>query len=338
MRPQRRIPALLVMSALSAVLVLSACGGLPDAEAGRTATARDAPAAGEDAADGESIVNCGTAVEVAEPPERILTIKSTATELVLSLGLGDRLVGTAFSDGPLPEGLADEATDVPEVSDGVPGQEAVLELGPDLVFAGWESAFSADGVGERGSLHSFGVSTYVAPAACQGEHRPEHLDFDGVFDDIREAGTLLGAERAADDLVSEQRELLGDLDPIEDDPTALWYSSGTDTPYVGAGSGAPHMMLQEAGFQNIADDVDDTWTSLSWEVIAERDPDVIVLVDAAWNTAEDKIARLESSPVTSQLSAVRDARYLRVPFAASEAGVRNVEAVADLVQQYADLG
>lgn len=327
----RSAPAL-----LAAALLLTACGGgAPGPSAAEDASASDG-AASDAGASGHPLEldNCGTAVEVAQPPERILTIKSTATELVLSLGLGDRLVGSAFADGPLPEELAAAADGVPEVSDGVPSQEAVLDLEPDFVFAGWESAFSADGAGDRDSLHSFGVSTYVAPSACQEKgYKPEKLQFEDVFDDILEAGAIFGAEQAAEDLVAEQREIVEAVVPADDAPTALWYSSGTDTPYVGAGSGAPAMIMDELGLENIATDVDDTWTSLSWEVIAEADPEVIVLVDADWNTAEDKIARLESSPVTSELRAVRNGSYLRLPFAASEAGVRSADAVTDLADQ-----
>lgn len=330
MRSLRTAPAF-----LAAALLLTACGG----EVSGTTAAEadpDSDAISDSVAAGYPLEldNCGTAVEIAQPPERILTIKSTATELVLSLGLGDRLVGSAFADGPLPEPLAAAAAGVPEVSDGVPSQEVVLDLEPDFVFAGWESAFSADGAGERDSLHSFGVSTYVSPAACQSEgYKPEKLDFDAVFDDIREAGALFGAEQAAEELVAEQREIVDAVEPADGSPSALWYSSGTDTPYVGAGSGAPAMIMEQLGLENIASDVDDTWTSLSWEVIAERDPEIIILIDADWNTAEDKIARLESSPVTSELRAVRTGSYLRLPFAASEAGVRSADAVTDLADQ-----
>lgn len=327
MRSLRPAPVL-----LAAVLVLSACGGGdPAPSAAEGGPAADSGQSGYPFA----VDNCGTDVEVEGPPERIVTIKSSATELVLSLGLGDRLVGTAFADGPLPSSLESAAADVPELSDGAPSQEAVLDLAPDLVFAGWESAFSADGAGERDSLHSFGVGTYVSPAACQGAgYKPDKLDFEAVFDDIREAGELFDAAPAAEDLVAEQQRLLDSTAPVDDAPAALWYSSGTDTPFVGGGTGAPAMIMEQLGLANIASDVEDTWTSLSWEVIAERDPEVIVLIDAEWNTAEDKIARLESSPVTAELSAVRTGSYLRLPFAASEAGVRNAEAVAELAEQY----
>ena len=120
--------------------------------------------------------------------------------------------------------------------------------------------------------------------------------------------------------------------------TALWYSSGTDTPYVGAGIGAPQMIMDAAGLTNIFADVHDTWTSAGWEQVVAADPDVIVLVDAAWNTADKKIELLEANPATSQLTAVREKKYLLVPFAAGEAGVRNADAVASLSDQLTELG
>ena len=60
------------------------------------------------------------------------------------------------------------------------------------------------------------------------------------------------------------------------------------------------MIMDAAGLTNISADVHDTWTSLGWEPVVDADPDVIVLVDAAWNTADAKIALLESNPATAR--------------------------------------
>ena len=46
---------------------------------------------------------------------------------------------------------------------------------------------------------------------------------------------------------------------------------------------------------------------------------------------------LEGNPATANLDAVKHHRYLAVPFAASEAGVRTVSAAADLAAQLAKL-
>jgi iron complex transport system substrate-binding protein len=285
-----------------------------------------------------TVDNCGFPVTVESPPQRVVTIKSSTTEMLLALGLADRIVGAAFLDGPFPEALADEGADVPVLSDRAPGPEAVLTVAPDLVYAGWESSFSVESAGERSALADLGVASYVSPSACKGEdHRPDPLTFDGVFDEILEAGALFGAPDAAGALVAEQRAALAEVTPDGRGLTALWYSSGADVPYVGAGIGAPQMIMDAVGLENIAAEVHDTWTAFGFEQVVEDDPDVIVLVDAAWNTAESKIAILEANPATARLTAVREGRYLTVPFAATEAGVRNVDAARDLAGQLAAL-
>lgn len=324
----------------SALLLVTGCAGSTQ-ETPAGAAPEDSPTA--DASPVTSaypitLDNCGVTVAFDAPPERVVTIKSSATEMLLALGVGDRIVGTGFPDGPVPDGYADEAADLPVLSDRVPSAEVVLEAEPDLVYAGWESNLTAEGAGDRGTLAELGVATYVSPSACKDPAaQPDRLTFDLVFDEITEVAELLGVPEAAEDLVTEQSAQLDDVVPDDRGRTALWYSSGTDIPYVGAGIGAPQMIMDAVGLTNIAAGVEDTWTSFSWEQVAADDPDVIVLVDAAWNTADAKRQLLATNPATANLTAVRNEQYVVVPFAASEAGVRNVPAVVDLVTQLAAL-
>ncbi|MFC8190416.1 putative F420-0 ABC transporter substrate-binding protein [Cellulomonas sp. NPDC057328] len=335
--PLLRTP--LLVAALLPVVALAACAGGGAASSTTDAATTGSPAATSSAAAYPVTVdNCGTEVTLDAPPERIVTIKSSTTEMVAALGLADRLVGTAFSDGPAPEPWADELADVPVLSDKVPGQEALLEVEPDLVYAGWESNFAPDAAGDRAALAQLGIGTYVSPSACKAEgYQPDPLTFEAVFDEIRETGALLGAPEAAEDVVADQRATLDAVEPLNG-PTAVWWSSGTDTPYVGAGIGAPQMMLGAAGLENVFADVHDTWSSVGWEQVVAADPDVLVLVDSAWNSADKKRDLLAANPATAQLTAVREGRYVVVPFAASEAGVRNADTVADLVEQVRALG
>jgi iron complex transport system substrate-binding protein len=280
--------------------------------------------------------NCGFAITLPAAPQRVVTIKSTATEMLLALGLGDRIVGVGFQDGPTPEPWTAEAAALPILSDKLPSQEVVLEVEPDFVYGGWESNFSADGAGERPTLATLDVAGYVAPAACRSI-KPAKLTFDEIFAEIGEMGTIFDAASAADALIAEQKAALAAIAPDTRGLTALWYSSGTKTPYVGAGSGAPQMMLEALGLENIMADVDEGWVSASWEAIVDANPDVIVLVDAVWNSAAQKKKLLAENPITSQLDAVIHQRYLTVPFPASEPGVRNVSATADMAAQLAGL-
>lgn len=280
--------------------------------------------------------NCGFTVTLPAAPQRVVTIKSTATEMLLALGLGNLIVGVGFQDGPAPEPWVAEAAALPILSDKLPSQEVVLEVEPDFVYGGWESNFSADGAGERPTLATLDVAGYVAPAACRSI-KPAKLSFDEIFAEIGEIGIIFDAAPAAEALVAEQKAALAAIAPDTRGLTALWYSSGTKTPYVGAGSGAPQMMLEALGLENIMAGVDDGWVSASWEAIVDANPDVIVLVDAVWNSAEQKKKLLAENPITSQLDAVIHQRYLTVPFPASEPGVRNVSATADMAAQLAGL-
>jgi iron complex transport system substrate-binding protein len=318
-------------AALVALTLASCSAAADDSVSADTSSGSASPAA-------VTVDNCGFDLTVESAPSRIVTIKSTSTEMLLALGLGDRIIGEAFPDGEVPEQWATAAADIPLISNFAPSQEAVLALEPDFVYGGWESNFTAEAAGERTVLDDLGIGSYVSPAACKEDgYQPEKLTFDEVFSEIEEAGAIFGAVDVAEQVVAGQKDQLAEITADERGLSALWYSSGTDTPYVGAGIGAPQMMLSALGLENVAADVDDTWTSLSWEAIVDANPDVIVLVDASWNTADSKIAALEASPVTAGLTAVQNGSYLRIPFAAGEAGVRNVEATADLSTQLAAL-
>ena len=347
-RPARTSAALAPVALAAAVaLTLAGCSGSAPTGGASSPGAGSETAAGAAGTEGATtypvtVDNCGFEVTFDSAPQRVLTVKSSTTEMLLALGLSDRVVATAFPDGPVPAWLADaaagnEAVAAP-LTPQAPGPEAVTEVEPDLVYAGWESNLTAESAGDRGTLATLGVASYVSPSACKGEaYMPDPLTFDDVFADITEVGTVFDVPAAAEELVAQQRSELDAVVPDDRGLTALWYSSGTDIPYVGAGIGAPQMIMDAAGLTNIAADVHDTWTPFGWEDVVAADPDVIVLVDAAWNTADSKIEMLEENAATANLTAVRGQRYVVVPFAATEAGVRNVSAVVDLVERLAEV-
>lgn len=284
-----------------------------------------------------TIDNCGTDITINAAPQRIVTIKSTTFELLLALGVGDRIVGSSYADGPVPDEYADAAAEIPVLSDKLPSQEATLALSPDFIFGGWESNFSAEGVGERTTLETLGITSYVAPAACTAaEYRPNPLTFDDVFAGFTQVGAIFDAAEAADALIAEQRAQLADITPNTDGLTAAWYSSGRDKPFVGAGIGAPQLIMETAGLTNVFADVEESWISTSWEAVVAADPDVLVLVNSPGNTAESKIQRLKENPATATLTAVKNERFVILEFPATEAGVRTVSAVSSVVEQLAE--
>lgn len=334
----RTLTALPLISLL-ALTGLTGCSSEDDAAAGKPQQSSSATGqASRTPTDAGTINNCGFTQTFDTAPERIFTIKSTSTELVVALGLKDKLVGTAFNDGPVVDVQKQQPVEVPIVSEKAPDKETVLQSEPDLVIGGWESNFAGDTAGERDTLATLGVASYVSPAACQEpEHQPRPMTFDKLFAQFGEAGRILGAEQAASDLVAAQKAELAKVAKAAPETTALWWSSGEDTPFVGGGIGAPQMVLDAVGLTNVNAENPKTWDSMGWEAIVDADPDVIVLVDAAWNTAESKIKALTSNGATKNLTAVRKKQFLIIPFPAAEAGVRSVSAATDLSAQLGEL-
>lgn len=289
-----------------------------------------------------TVNNCGFSETFTAPPQRVVVIKSTSLEMLLALGLGDRIVGTAFLDGPVPPEQRAAAERIPKLAQQVPGREALLGAKPDLVYAGWESNLTDQGAGNREGLLADGVSSYVSPAACKNKkYQPNPLTFDTVNNEIRELAAIFGVPERAEALIAKNTATLAAVKKkvaarSGAAPRVLWYSSGSDQPYVGAGIGAPAMIMRELGWQNIFADVSDTWASVSWEQVVAADPQLIVLVDATWNTAAKKKAQLAAGPA-KDVDAVRNQRYLTVRFPATEAGVANVEAVSTLAEQWQQL-
>lgn len=316
------------IGAVAVLALLCGCASTPAPAATATSETGDFPFTVDD---------CGTSVTFTAPPHKVLAIKSTSIEMMLALGVSGRIAGVAFPDGPYATAWA-PAADPPVISDRVPSMETVLDLEPDLVYAGWESNVTSDGAGDRDALAAVGINTLVSPAACQeAGYQPNPLTWGDIWDEITLMGRVFDVDEAARQLVAQQRARLEDVTADARGLSALWYSSGRDTPYVGAGIGSPELVLETIGLRNIAAGIAMTWSPLSWESVVDADPDVIVLVDSTWNTAASKIAQLEGNPATASLTAVRTGRYLTVPFPAGEAGVRTVEAAETLSAQLAAL-
>ena len=163
------VPTRPLVLSLVALLSLAGC---------TSAGAVTEPSESVDPAGPLSVTNCGTAVTFDEAPERVVTIKSTIDRDAVGSRARRPHRRHRFPGRPgaRPMGAMLPPAS-PSLADKVPSEEVVLETQPDLVYAGWESNFSAEGVGERAELASLGVASYVSPSACQsvGPAAPAHV-------------------------------------------------------------------------------------------------------------------------------------------------------------------
>ncbi|MBR7539511.1 iron ABC transporter substrate-binding protein, partial [Mycobacterium tuberculosis] len=57
------------------------------------------------------------------------------------------------------------------------------------------------------------------------------------------------------------------------------YDSGEDKPFTAGKFAIPTAMISEAGGTNIMTDLDTSWGTTSWETVATRNPEFLVLLD-----------------------------------------------------------
>ncbi|WP_052851145.1 ABC transporter substrate-binding protein [Streptomyces avicenniae] len=311
------------LAALLALGGLAGCGG-----GGGPA----APSTEEAAA---SVSSCGLDLEVGAPPRRAIALEQNATEIMLSLGLADHMIGTSYQTDPVMPSLADQYAQVPVLAAQYANHEATLAEEPDFLYSTLSSAYADQAAGGRADWAALGVPAYLGAFDCEDQDLvPGTVEFDTLFDEIEDVADVFDVEERGARLVDGLRQRLDDAvadAPQDTGARLMWYYSGTSTPYIAGQGGLPSTASRLLGVDNAFDDVRQKWPEGSWEEIAERDPDVIVLADLTrggdGDSAEAKKRFLRTNPVTSQLGAVRNDRFLVVPGSAMDPSVRSVELV-----------
>lgn len=342
-RRSRATAALLAATLATGGLGLTACGD--DDSSGAAATTTSS-AAVKSAGGRVTLENCGVTIRRDVAPRRAVAISQPAIEILLTLGLADRMVGAAGWNDPVAPALQAANAKVPQLGKEFPSFERVLKAEPDFVYTTFAYGFSAEGTAERSKVTRLGVDTYLSRSECAGQdaQQSSKLRFEDVFREVRELASIFGVEaRGAEVVAGLERRLAtatGDLD-AKGVSVAWWYAA-TKAPSIAGCCGAPGMITERVGATNAFAGQKQLWPELSWEAILERDPDVLVLADLTrggdGDSAKAKLAFLRSNPVAKRLTAVRENRFIVMTGSDMDPSLRNVGAVEKLAAGIRKLG
>lgn len=333
--------------------VVIACCALVAAGCSSGSSGSDASSASGSAAAGfpVTMTRCGQELHFDAPPQRTVTINQASTEIQLALGVGPQMVGTAaWSDQVLDE-YAEENSSIEQLAMNYPSLETVLNKNPDLVTAAFQYTFSDQGIASQSEFAGLGVPTYLPEYECtvvNGGTGGRRLTMDDIYEEITDLAAIHGVSERGDELVGELRSRMDAAARTASDGGAsgrtvfYWYSSN-EAPYSAGGIGAPQIAADTVGATNIYADSDEEWPQVNWEDVAAKNPDVLVLGDLKRNmqsgdTADDKIAYLESNPVTSQMDAVRNKRYVVLPGSSLDPSMRTVDLTEALARTLTESG
>ncbi|MGW0337756.1 ABC transporter substrate-binding protein [Streptomyces sp. NPDC003011] len=288
-----------------------------------------------------TLTNCGRKVTYDKVPERVVTNDVGITELMFALGLEDRMAGFAMPDdkGDL-SGVPwkDGYDKVPWLSKDQLTKEVVLDARADLVFAGWNYGFRDDSGFTPDALEKLGIPSYVLTESCRNgrteSSRGIMPPLQALYADLTNLGKLFGVERRAAALIADSRKRIADVRAKAPQgaarPKVFLYDSGQDQPFTSGRYAAPEQIITEAGGTNVMGDVADSWTTVGWESVVRRDPDVIVICDYGNVSAEQKREFLLSYAPLRGVSAVRHRRIFVLDYVDLVESPRNPSAIARL--------
>jgi iron complex transport system substrate-binding protein len=310
----------------------------------------DKPAAKATGA-GAAITSCGQQLSFGQPPKRTVALDQTSTETLLELGLQDRMAGTANLKTKIPAQYQDAYAKIPVIAPKIATSEQLRSATPDFVVAGSTDLYTKDRAGTREELGALKVPTFVSAMDCPQQNKAGKTPFELLFSDYEQLGKVFGAEGRAGKLAQEQRAAVakaGETAPKVaqggKQPTVVYlYSVFNGMPYVAGKTSLPSEMSRIVGAKNAFDDVNEDWPEVSWEEVAKRNPDFIVIGDLSergrpGDSAAEKRATMAKDPVISKLAAVRDNKIIEVPGIELDPSVRSVHTLGLLAAGMKDLG
>jgi len=299
-------------------LLLAACGSAiqvePTSVPQEPTTVPDTPAPTEEPQVEQIIISDDLGFELVldTPVQSIVSITPSLTEILFSLGVGDRLVGRDSNSTYPEEALA--AQDLGGMWDGIPVED-ILALEPDLILAG--EIYAAEAIQE---LRNLGLTVFW-------QANPD--DFDGLYKNIEQIAVLTGTENKAETLVSFIQDRVSALDKTLEgaaETPLVFYELDASEPAspftTGSGTFISYTISKAKG-QNLGDVLDGEWAQISSEELVAQNPDYILLADALYGVTPESVAERAG---WSEIKAVVDGNlYPFDPYILSVPGPRLID-------------
>ncbi len=306
-----------------------------------------------------TLTNCGQPVTFDKAPAKIVSIGQGMTEVLFSLGLADKIAGTAVWVGPVLPQYAEANSKIKRLADNDPSFESVVGAEPDLVAAEFEWHVGTQGsVGKREQFKDLGINTYVAPADCVAKInadggdgvRRELFTMDLIYQEIAELSEIFDIKDRGDRLIADLKKREADAAAsvagaaAKNLPVVFWFSSKEvkGDAFIAGKNSAPAYILKTLGAKNVVS-TEEEWPLVGWETIAQANPAVIVIatMDRRRYAADDpkvKVDFLENDPVTSELDAVKNKRFIMMDAQSMNPTIRTIDGIETLAKGIKSFG
>ena len=286
-----------------------------------------------------SVDSCNRTVTFDSPPQRAISNDVNLTEMMLVLGLSDKMVGYTGISGwkTLDEEMRLGVKQLPELSPKYPSKEVLVGADADFFFAGWNYGMKVGGEVTPETLKPFGINVYELTESCIHIMTKKKVSMDDMYNDLLNLGLIFQIENRAKKLVDAYRsDLKKFTQKLESIPAkkVFVYDSGEDTPFTAGRYAMPTALIEAAGGINIMDDFQKSWGTVTWEEVIDRNPEVVVIVNYGKVTAEQKRKFMMSNPAFANIDAVKNDRFVTLEYVEATPGPRNIKAIKKLAKAF----
>lgn len=249
-------------------------------------------------------------------PQKVLVTYPGATELLIELGLENRIRGTVAPYGREPIRYRAIYESLPKVSAPfVPTKEEVLDMEPDLIIA-WSHHFQSDALGSIYNWFDRGIATYIVPATVRkGTPTIEST----VYPFIDDMGRIFHVEDKAQSykksLENRVQTVFQQASKRSKKPSLMILQMHGKSLYSLYGSTyLINDVVEKAGGHNL---ISRQLNSVGPERVLAYDPDYIVLVNASHNDdqwRDQVLDELKNDTNLNHLRAVQEGHIIPVAF------------------------
>jgi len=299
-----------------------------------------------------TLQNCGVEITVEQAPQNAVALGQNSAEILLMLGLQDRLAASAFWPTKVLPELEEANEQVEILSVELPTLEGILAKEPDFVAAQLPLLLGDESkVAKRQDFADLGIPSYLSPGICNTRDdagdiygsRDQLWNMGLLYQEIDELSRIFDVADRGQALIEQFKQREADLrarfDKDEDTTFLFWFSSpsAAEDASLGGRNGASGFIADLLGGSN-AITTKAEWPTVGWEGIIAADPTYIVAASLDRNRwdldrAETKIEFLTTDPSVSQMPAVKQGNILTMNGAAMNPTIRTIYGAEELARQ-----
>lgn len=252
----------------------------------------------------------GTEVNIPTKIEKIISTAPSNTEVLMALGLGDKLVAIDKYSTDI-EGIN---TELPQIDFSNPDAETIIGLEPDIVIA--------SGHNKTGSAED--PFKAISEAGIPVVYIPSSDSIDGIYKDIEFIADVVNERSKGKEIVDDMKAQVEEIKAIGDtitDKKSVYFEI-SPAPYLSSFGKSTFLneMIEIIGAKNIFEN-EEGWISPTAEAIIDANPDVII-TNAGY--MENPTEEIKSRDAWENINAIKNNEVYLVDQNASSRPSQNV--------------